>query len=201
MRRGAAQRPPRLRQRRHLFRRRPRLQPKSDLDRFLHGEIAGGPGIAMAQTKQADRRRRSTGRCRCSAVSVSCAASASSFASTSRFNRSAAISRARCFQGFDLRRRQSEPAQPVGARLAQRVMVKRIERGADAGPDRRGAGGGQLLAADDRGQAGITGLAPPQRRHACDLEYRLQPRVLLHQRVDGLFEVGLGVEVEQSLPT
>ena len=76
-------------------------------------------------------------------------------------------------------------------------MVKWIERGADAGPDRRGAGGRELLPADDRGQAGIAGLAAAQRRHARQLKYRLEPRVLLNQRVDGLFEVGLGVEVDE----
>ena len=99
-------------------------------------------------------------------------------------------------QGLDLRRRQSEPAQTVGAGAAQCVMVKRIERGADAAPDRRGARGRHLLAADDRRQAGKAGLAPPQRRHARKLKYRFQPRILLDQRVDGVFEVGLGVEVD-----
>src|SRR3984957_20842654 len=59
-------------------------------------------------------------------------------------------------QGLDLGARQSEPAQAVGASAAQGVMVKRIERGADAGPDRRSTGGGNLLAADDRRKAGIT---------------------------------------------
>src|ERR1700722_9361206 len=52
MRGGATQRAPRLRQRRHLLRGRACLQPKSDLDRFLYGEIAGGPGVAMAEAKQ-----------------------------------------------------------------------------------------------------------------------------------------------------
>src|SRR5437879_5440352 len=75
-------------------------------------------------------------------------------------------------------------------------MVKRIERGADAGPDRRGARGRYLLAADDRSQAGKAGVTPPQRRHAGKFEYGFEPRVLLEQRVDGAFEVGLGVEVE-----
>src|SRR3981189_3675061 len=75
-------------------------------------------------------------------------------------------------------------------------MVKRIERGADAGPDRRGARGRYLLAADDCSQAGKAGVTPPQRRHARQLKYGFEPRVLLEQRVDGAFEVGLGVEVE-----
>ena len=52
MRRGAAQRPPGFRQRRHLLRGRPRLQAESDLDRLLHGEVAGGPGVAMAEAEQ-----------------------------------------------------------------------------------------------------------------------------------------------------
>ena len=99
-------------------------------------------------------------------------------------------------QGLDLGRRQPEPAEPVGAGLAQRVVVERIERGADAAPDRRGARGRQLLAADDRGKPGKARLAPPQRRHAREFEDRLQPRVLLDQRVDGVFEIGLGVEVD-----
>src|SRR3981081_2480750 len=129
-------------------------------------------------------------------VSVLCAASASSFASTSRLSRSDAISRARLFRVLIFPPHPAEPPQSIGARLPQRVMVKRIERGADAGPDRGRAGGRQLLAADDRSQAGITGLAPPQRRHARKLKYRFEPRVLLEQHVDGLFEIGLGVEVD-----
>jgi hypothetical protein len=53
-----------------------------------------------------------------------------------------------------------------------------------------------LLAADDRGQTGKAGVTPPQRRHARQFKYGFEPRVLLKQRVDGAFEVGLGVEVE-----
>jgi len=49
MRRGAAQRPPWLRQGRHLLRGRSRLQPQSDFDGFLYGDIAGGPGVAVAE--------------------------------------------------------------------------------------------------------------------------------------------------------
>ena len=45
-------------------------------------------------------------------------------------------------QGLDLRRRQPKPAQAVGAGAAERIGVKRIERGREAGPDRRGARGG-----------------------------------------------------------
>src|SRR3954452_17424640 len=49
---GAAQGAPRLRQRHHLLRRRPHLQAEAEPDRFLHGEIAGGPGVAVAQAEQ-----------------------------------------------------------------------------------------------------------------------------------------------------
>ena len=52
MRRGAAQRPPRFGQRRHLLCGRPRLQAEPDSDGFLHGEIARRPGVAMPQAKQ-----------------------------------------------------------------------------------------------------------------------------------------------------
>src|ERR1700694_3862672 len=52
MRRGAAQRPPRFRQRRHLLCGRPRPQAEADFDGFLHGEIAGRPGVAVAEAKQ-----------------------------------------------------------------------------------------------------------------------------------------------------
>jgi hypothetical protein len=31
---------------------RPRLQAQPNLDGFLHGEVAGGPGVAMAKAKQ-----------------------------------------------------------------------------------------------------------------------------------------------------
>ena len=99
-------------------------------------------------------------------------------------------------QRLDLGGGQAEPAEPVGAGLADRLMIERIERGREPPPDRRGARGRQLLAADDRGEAGKTRLALPQRRHARELEDRLQPRVLLDQRVDGVFEVGLAVEVD-----
>jgi hypothetical protein len=40
-----------------------------------------------------------------------------------------------------------------------------------------------------------TGLAPPQRRHAREFKYGFEPRVLLDERVDGVVEIGLGVEV------
>ena len=132
----------------------------------------------------------------CSAVSVLCAASASSFSQYIEVKSLGGEFARQILQGLDLGGRQSEPSEALGAGAAQGVVMKRIERGADAGPDRRRTRGGQLLAADDRRKAGITGLAPPQRRHPCELQYRLQSRILLDQRVDGAVEVGLGVEVD-----
>ena len=99
-------------------------------------------------------------------------------------------------QRFDLRRRQAETSQPVGAGAAQRIVVKGIERGGKPGPDRRGAGGGELLAADDRCKPCKAGLAPTQLRHAGELEHGLESRVQFHQRVDCFFEIVLAVEVE-----
>src|SRR5882757_5176845 len=74
-------------------------------------------------------------------------------------------------------------------------MMKRIEGGGESAPDRGGAGGRQLLATDDGGEAGKARFAPPQRRHAGERQYRLQPRVEVDQRIDGVVEVVLGVEV------
>ena len=85
-------------------------------------------------------------------------------------------------QGLDLGRRQSEPAETLSAGVVQRVVMKWIERGRQARPDRGGAGRRQLLAADDCRQAGKTGRAPPQRGHARKLQDGLQPRILLDQR-------------------
>ena len=52
MRRCAAQRTPGFGQRRHLLGARARLQAQSDFNRFLYGDIAGRPGIAMAEAEQ-----------------------------------------------------------------------------------------------------------------------------------------------------
>src|ERR1700691_4055676 len=73
-------------------------------------------------------------------------------------------------------------------------MIERIEGRAQTGPDRRGAGGGELLATNDMRQACESRLPPPQRRHAGDRKYRLKPRVLFQKRVDRGFEIGLAGE-------
>ena len=52
MRGGAAQGPPRFRQRRHLLGGRTRLQAEANFYRLLHRDIACRPGVAMAETEQ-----------------------------------------------------------------------------------------------------------------------------------------------------
>ena len=51
------------------------------------------------------------------------------------------------FQRLDLGGGKAEPAEAVGAGLADRLMIERIERGREPSPDRRGARGRELLAA------------------------------------------------------
>ena len=99
-------------------------------------------------------------------------------------------------QGLDLGGGKTESAEPVGAGLADVIMVERIERFRQPPPDRPGTRRRQLLAAHDRSQAGKTRRALPQRRHARQLEDRLQSPVLPDQRSDVVFEIGLAVEVD-----
>jgi hypothetical protein len=139
MRGGAAQRAPRLRQRRHLFRGRARLEPKSDLDGFLYGEIAGRPGVAMAQAKQQidiGGPRTDAVQCRqlvVRNVGVFIRQRVEIEALRGDFARET-------FQGLDLGRGQSEPAEALSAGAAQRIVMKRIECSRQARPDRGGAG-------------------------------------------------------------
>ena len=101
------------------------------------------------------------------------------------------------FQGLDLGRGQPKPAETVGACLAQFFGIEWIERSVDAGPDRRRARGRKLLSGDDVRKTGETWLAPPQRRHSCQFEHRLEPRIIPEQGMNGVFEIGLGVEVDE----
>ena len=52
-------------------------------------------------------------------------------------------------QRLDLGGGKTEPAETVGARLADGIVIERIERFRQPSPDRPGACGRQLLAADD----------------------------------------------------
>src|SRR5690349_5802902 len=69
-------------------------------------------------------------------------------------------------------------------------MMERIERSLHPAPDRRGARGGELLAAYDRRKPGKARLALAERRHAGARKDRLQPRILPDQRGDALVKVG-----------
>ena len=76
-------------------------------------------------------------------------------------------------------------------------MIEWVEGCREAAPNRRGARGRHLLPADDMREPRKARLALPQRRHAGRSKHRFQPRILLHQRLHGVFEVGLGFEVDQ----
>ena len=99
------------------------------------------------------------------------------------------------FQGLDLGCRQSQPAQPVCAGASDRLVVKGIEGSGDPPPDRRGARGRELLAADDMRKPDKARFAPPQGRHARNVENRPQAWILLDQGANGFLEISLCVEV------
>ena len=191
MRRRSAQRTPRLRERRHLLRGRPRLQAEADLDRLPARRCRRPARRRHGRGRTADRRRRSTGRCR--AARSACGARRRHPLRRARRGSAAPQRFAReMFQRLDLGGGQTEPAQPVGAGACGSPHGRTDRRRRQPSPDRRGARGRELLAADDAGKPRKTRLAPPQGGHAGEREDRLQPWVLLDQRVDGVFEVGLG---------
>src|ERR1700730_8014521 len=98
------------------------------------GKSPGGPGVAMAQAKQqidiggpwadAVQRRQRIVR----GVGLLVRQCLKIKALRGDFAR-------QTLQGLELRRRQSEPAETLGTDTAQRVMMKRVERGREAGPD------------------------------------------------------------------
>src|SRR6185437_12886276 len=159
MRRRAAQRTPGFAERRHFLRRRPRIQAKPDLDAFLDRDVTGRPGVAMAEAEQeidvggpwADAVQRGQRVMRRIRVLVG---------EHVKIQPPGGKLARDVFQGLDLGRRQPEPAEAVGARLAQAFGMERIERGRKARPDRARAGGGKLLAGDDMGKPHETRLAP-----------------------------------------
>ena len=81
-----------------------------------------------------------------------------------------------------------------GARLAHRVVVKRIEGREQPVADRRRARDRQLLAADDRAQAGIAALAAAQAEGAGLFGDRLEPRIGQDQLGEAGLEIGFGME-------
>src|SRR5579859_2941394 len=110
MRRCATQRTPRFRKRNHLLWRWPRLQSQSDLDRLLHGKVAGRPGIAMAEAKQQIH----IGRPRADAVKRNQAVVRGVGVLVGEYIEVEALGSdlaGEIFQRLDLRRRQAEPAQ------------------------------------------------------------------------------------------
>ena len=76
-------------------------------------------------------------------------------------------------------------------------MVERLERRKEPVADRGGAGGGQLLAADDGAEAGETRLASPQREDAGFRRDGDEPRVLRDQSGEGGAQIVITVEEER----
>ncbi len=99
-------------------------------------------------------------------------------------------------QRLDLRRGQTQSAEPISTCAFQLLMIERIESGTDATPDCGCGRRRELLAADDSGKSGKARLALAQRRHACNLQHWSKSRIELDQPLDGLFEVGLRVEMD-----
>ena len=176
MRRHPAPGPPGLGELRQRLGVRPLAQAEGDARRFLHGEVAGRQGIGMAEAEQ----QINVGGPRPDAVQ--------------RGERGmrlvglhgADARRDRCALGdgladlldrFDLRRRQAEPLELVGARAAHRVVMERIEGREQPGPDRGGAGGRELLPAHDGAQAGKARFAAAQAERAGLFGDRLEPRI------------------------
>ena len=81
-------------------------------------------------------------------------------------------------------------------RADKRFMVKWIEGGVDASPDRGSRFGRELLAAHDCSKASVTRFTPPQRRHSRHRKDRREAWVEIDQRIDRIFEIGLRVEMD-----
>ena len=96
---------------------------------------------------------------------------------------------------FDLGRRQSQPLELVGACLAHRVVVKRLEGGEQPVADCRGRRGRELLRTRMRAQTGKARLAPAQTEGAGFLGDRLQARIFeRYQLCQRGFQIGLGMK-------
>jgi hypothetical protein len=188
-----APRPPFFAELRHRLGIGPLLQPEGEARRLLQGEIAGRPGVGVAEAEQEINvggpgpdamQRGQSGVCLVGfhggdGVEIDMASG---------------DGLADFLDGLDLRPRQTEPGQLVGAGQSHRVVVERIERREQPPPDRRGACGRELLTADDRAQAGVTTFAAANSGHAGFGEHRLPARVLLDQHADSHFQIRLGVD-------
>src|SRR5262249_21041409 len=193
MRRHPAPRPPWLRERDHLLRGRPRLHREDEPRRLLQREIAGRPGIGMAEAEQeidvgapgadaVEGRERAVG-----VVGLH---------RGERIEIDLALGdrRAERLHGPDLRLRQAEPRELGGARAPHRVVVKRIEGGDDTPPDRARARSRQLLCADDGAQALKTRGPPAQVWAAGTIDEGAQPRIAGDKLAKAAIEIGVVVQ-------
>jgi hypothetical protein len=73
-------------------------------------------------------------------------------------------------------------------------MVERRERLFKAAPDRTGARGGKLLAADNRGQAGKSPGPAPERQRTGHGQQGIQTRVALEQPGKRCLQIGFGID-------
>jgi len=193
MRRYAAPGPPAFRDLAEPLGVWPLAQIERDARGLLHGEIAGGKRIGMAETEQqinvggprSDAVQRGELRMRLVGGHV---------ADGAEIDVALCQSFADFADRLDLGRRQAEPLELVGARLAYGVVVERIERGEQPLADRAGACRRKLLPADDGAKAGKTRLPPAQRKGAGLFRHGFQTRILEDQLRQRSVEIGLGVE-------
>ena len=133
MRRRAAQRTPRFGERRHLLRRRARLQAEADLDALPARRGRRPARHRHGRGRTADRRRRSTARCR--AARSACDARHRHLLREHVEVQPLGGEFAReMLQGLDLGGRQAEPAEPVGAGAAHAPRGRTDRRRRTAGP-------------------------------------------------------------------
>ncbi len=194
MRRRAAPRSPDVADRGHLFHGWPRLKTEGDFDGFLNRQISGGPCVAVTEAKQ----QIDVGRPRSDAVQggqYPVGIVGGCFRERREIQPSFGDFAGDEFQGLDLGSGESQPAESVGARPPDQVVVKGIERRGDARPYRRRGEGRELLTADGRCQSGKPRFAPSQGRHARQCDQRLQSRVPLGKRGECTVEIGLGMEM------
>ena len=95
---------------------------------------------------------------------------------------------------FDFGVRQAQPLELVGAGFNDRVVMKRIEGRKQPVAYSGGTRHRQLLAADDRAQAGIAAVAPAQVKGAGFFRHRHQPRIGGHQFGEPGLQIVLAME-------
>ncbi len=161
--------------------------------RFLQREVAGRPGIGMAEAEQqvdvGGPGPDAVQACQCGMRSIG-----------RHRGEGIEIDLASCdgggerFHGLDLGLREPEPRKLARPCAPQRVVMEGVERRGEASPDRAGARGRELLRAYDRAEPRKSGGTPPQTGPTGVLDESLQTRIGRDQGGQGRFEGGLVVE-------